>query len=96
MTATVQLTIQSIYDSYGCYQGSTYSQKIVQWMTDRGITGYAEDIRVAQEHYMETICDAGRYWAHCEFTREALTKINDNIDETFRAATDRYQDWASD
>jgi hypothetical protein len=95
MTASAA-SIQSLYDSYGCYLGSAYEQKIVAWMTEHNHPGYAAEINALRATYNETIGDAGRYWQHCPFTAETLRKINEAIADEFSAATDRYEDWASD
>lgn len=83
-------------NDYGCYLGTDYERKIVAWMTEHGKPEYAQAIDAAQTAHRETIGDAGRYWMHCPFTGDRLAVINNEITETFQAATDRYEDWASD
>jgi hypothetical protein len=89
-------TVQALYGNHGQYIGSSYEQKIVGWLAEHRRPSYAEEINALQATYDETIGDAGRYWQYCEFTRDTLNKINNAIREVFQAATDRYEDWASD
>lgn len=46
--------------------------------------------------YNETICDAGRYWQHCEITQGALADIQREIDALCQSWIDRIRDWATD
>lgn len=85
-----------LYDRHGVYLGTAYENKIVTWMSEHGKTGYAQDIDDDRSTYYLVIGEAGPDWRHCPFTRERLEKLNHEIKEAFRAACDRYEDWASD
>lgn len=83
-------------DEYDRYTGSPYEQKIVAWMTEHGRPGYADRIRDGHDAIMECISEAGPNWAACTFTRDQVERFNTDVRETFQAATDRFEDWASD
>ena len=80
----------SFYDDYGCYIGTPGERYAV------ALWGLCEAVAEVSAAYQETIGDAGRNWAHCEFTRARLDKINAEIKEAFAAASDRLDDLASD
>jgi hypothetical protein len=88
--------MSGLWDQYGCYTGSDYENRIVDWMAEHGHPGSRSAIRAGQDAYLETVGEAGRYWMHCPFTQTQLVLINATISEEFQAATDRYEDWASD
>lgn len=88
--------VAALFDSLGCYIGSAYEQRIAAWMTAHGHPGYENEVRVASDCYHETVGEAGRYWQHCEFTRERLESCNRTIREAFEDAVERYTDWATD
>lgn len=63
---------------------------------DKHRGGAWERINVLFDYYNETICDAGVFWQHCEFTAKALKAIQEEIDETLGYMVEKYADWASD
>jgi hypothetical protein len=64
---------------------------VVEWMTARGKTSYARDIRI-QESIIRCI-KRDAYWPNAE---KDIADAEAKIEETRREAQDRYDDWASD
>lgn len=61
----------------------------------RGGTASAS-VRELEDLYNETVCDAGRYWMHCEFTCARLESIQNDLDDMVEYWVERIRDWASD
>ena len=71
-------------------------ERVVEWMAERGRTGYRDRIHALEAQINETKGDGGRYWQHCEFTTKRIAAIQAEIEEEKRDALERYEDWASD
>lgn len=88
-----KVRVGALYDERGAYIGSASERKVIAFMTARDKGGYGRSIKSAQETYHD-IKEHSR--ADSPTAERTLAEINVLIKETFRAATDRYEDWASD
>lgn len=71
-------------------------ERAVEWMAERGRTGYRDRIIILQALIDETIGDAGRYWQFCEITTAKIKRVEAEIKAEMEDALERYTDWATD
>lgn len=68
----------------------------LKFMTDHGLPGYEIHIQNAQSIFDEIQAEAGPGGPDCPETQRQLDDLDAEIEETARAALDRYEDWVTD
>lgn len=77
---------------YGGYAPQKYEVESLAWFDRKGDTRFSDEIAALEATRMEHIGEAGRYWMHCPFLAETLTKIDDAIKAVYRQCNSEWAD----